>query len=263
MLIPHRKTRPPHAPPRPDPTGARPDALVPEPSTFDASVPIYSWVGIIKYLPTDEPAQRAAITAAFRAYKRAAETKLWPRYGAVEHWAKIEAPTSADELEDARARLARRFPLAEVAEAISFTFTFTYLHIYILCTAYCLLHTKVVHIRSSLMLLRSVYVFMCAHALVYPPPQRVCVYVCARACVWRRVRARGEMASPRGATQREQTKSHPSSSVAVSRAAARWQTKSKTKTINSTNLHHRVASLRPRASRSTRATFSAAHTSTH
>ena len=70
---------------------------------------LFSWVGVIMYLPTDEPEQRAAITSAFEAYKGACEAELWPRYGCVEHWAKVEAPPSPLAAEAVRARLAGRF----------------------------------------------------------------------------------------------------------------------------------------------------------
>ena len=59
------------------------------------------------------PSSRARARAASRAreprYKRAAEARLWQRYGAVEHWAKVERPRDADEAERVRARLRRRF----------------------------------------------------------------------------------------------------------------------------------------------------------
>ncbi|KAH8052541.1 D-arabinono-1,4-lactone oxidase [Aureococcus anophagefferens] len=75
------------------------------PASSKAPLPddaIFSWVGVIMYLPTDEPTQRAAITAAFDGYKKHCERSLWPAYGAVEHWAKIEEPA------DGRAAAAAR-----------------------------------------------------------------------------------------------------------------------------------------------------------
>ncbi|KAH8098583.1 D-arabinono-1,4-lactone oxidase [Aureococcus anophagefferens] len=76
---------------------------------------IFSWVGVIMYLPTDEPTQRAAITAAFDGYKKHCERSLWPAYGAVEHWAKIEEPADADAAATAVARLAAKFDTAKFA----------------------------------------------------------------------------------------------------------------------------------------------------
>lgn len=76
---------------------------------------IFSWVGIIMYLPAEDPQARAAITRAFETYKRRCETLLWPRYGAVEHWAKIEQPVGAEDRTRVQARLAARFPTADFA----------------------------------------------------------------------------------------------------------------------------------------------------
>mmetsp|Transcript_10578 Transcript_10578/g.34950 ORF Transcript_10578/g.34950 Transcript_10578/m.34950 type:complete len:561 (-) Transcript_10578:164-1846(-) len=78
---------------------------------------LVSWVGIIMYLPTDDPGQRRDITDAFQRYKRKCEDILWPTYGAVEHWAKIELPTDQDHADRVRKRLADRFPTADFAVA--------------------------------------------------------------------------------------------------------------------------------------------------
>eukprot|EP00250_Pteridium_aquilinum_P001741 c11954_g1_i1 orf=517-2394(-) len=51
---------------------------------------LYSWVGIIMYLPTSDEGQRKAITDRFMDYRWAAQRRLWDAYGAFEHWAKIE-----------------------------------------------------------------------------------------------------------------------------------------------------------------------------
>ena len=83
----------------------------------DQSLDLFSWVGIIMYLPTDDPVQRQAITDAFSHYKRRCEDLLWPRYGAVEHWAKIELPTDLSHAARVRSRLANRFPTADFAVA--------------------------------------------------------------------------------------------------------------------------------------------------
>lgn len=47
-------------------------------------------VGIIMYLPTADARQRKQITEEFFHYRRLAQTQLWDRYSAYEHWAKIE-----------------------------------------------------------------------------------------------------------------------------------------------------------------------------
>ncbi|KAH8045796.1 D-arabinono-1,4-lactone oxidase [Aureococcus anophagefferens] len=88
------------------------------PASSKAPLPddaIFSWVGVIMYLPTDEPTQRAAITAAFDGYKKHCERSLWPAYGAVEHWAKIEEPADGDAAATAVARLAAKFDTAKFA----------------------------------------------------------------------------------------------------------------------------------------------------
>jgi len=79
-------------------------------SPNDASS-LHSWIGIIMYLPSQEPAVRAQITAAFNAYKELCIERLWGKYGAVEHWAKVELPDSSEKLEDLRRRLRERFPV--------------------------------------------------------------------------------------------------------------------------------------------------------
>ena len=76
---------------------------------------LHSWVGIIMYLPTDEPAQRAAITDKFWGqYNRMCRERLWPKYGCHQHWAKIELPETDEELAAMRTRLSKRFPLDEL-----------------------------------------------------------------------------------------------------------------------------------------------------
>jgi L-galactono-1,4-lactone dehydrogenase len=101
-------------------------------------------VGIIMYMPTADPAQRQAVTDAFTAYRRLAEEKLYKRFGAHVHWAKLEVerpdrdgaasptvsrPTASPAADDdngppaagggpsraeaCRAELRERFPVAE------------------------------------------------------------------------------------------------------------------------------------------------------
>jgi len=74
---------------------------------------LFTWVGIIMYLPTQEKEQRDAITQRFWDYNAHCRRKLWSKFGAHQHWAKIEIPDSVDELQWVRARLAERFPVAE------------------------------------------------------------------------------------------------------------------------------------------------------
>ncbi|XP_047048259.1 L-galactono-1,4-lactone dehydrogenase 2, mitochondrial [Lolium rigidum] len=72
---------------------------------------IFSWVGIIMYLPTSDPRQRKDITEEFFNYRSLTQTSLWDDYSAYEHWAKIEVPKDKDELAELQVRLRKRFPV--------------------------------------------------------------------------------------------------------------------------------------------------------
>ncbi|PKA48704.1 L-galactono-1,4-lactone dehydrogenase 2, mitochondrial [Apostasia shenzhenica] len=72
---------------------------------------IFSWVGIIMYLPTMDARQRKEITEEFFLYKDLLQMRLWAKYFAYEHWAKIEVPKDKEELADLQARLRKRFPV--------------------------------------------------------------------------------------------------------------------------------------------------------
>lgn len=67
---------------------------------------VFSWVGIIMYLPTQDEAQRDRITAAFKAYEGLCRRELWGPFEAAQHWAKIELVPdengAGDEIEDGR-----------------------------------------------------------------------------------------------------------------------------------------------------------------
>lgn len=74
---------------------------------------LYSWVGIIMYLPDaseEESGVRDEIAQAFRKYKRECE-QFWPKFRAVEHWAKIEMPVSDEERVALQLRMADKYPL--------------------------------------------------------------------------------------------------------------------------------------------------------
>lgn len=81
-------------------------------SAADAAT-VHSWVGIIMYLPTQEPAQRKAITDAFVSYREAWQDKVQTRYGAVDHWAKVEVPLDDAKRDALRAKMQARFPVAQ------------------------------------------------------------------------------------------------------------------------------------------------------
>ncbi|KAH6818726.1 L-galactono-1 [Perilla frutescens var. frutescens] len=72
---------------------------------------IFSWVGIIMYLPTMDARERKEITEEFFHYRRLTQAKLWDNYSAYEHWAKIEVPKDKDELVALQARLRKRYPV--------------------------------------------------------------------------------------------------------------------------------------------------------
>ncbi|XP_024533817.1 L-galactono-1,4-lactone dehydrogenase 1, mitochondrial [Selaginella moellendorffii] len=77
---------------------------------------LFSWVGIIMYLPTEDPAQRQAITESFFDYRGAVQKNLWDPYGAYEHWAKVEI-RDKEEAEWSRERLKKRFPVDSFVKA--------------------------------------------------------------------------------------------------------------------------------------------------
>jgi L-galactono-1,4-lactone dehydrogenase len=100
-------------------------AASPSPLSPAAGVPgsLHSWVGIILYLPEEEGGEgdvnsgrqrllRREVDDAFAAYAALVERELGPRYGATEHWAKVEPGRYAaveGGLEAKRAALAARF----------------------------------------------------------------------------------------------------------------------------------------------------------
>ncbi|KAI3408794.1 FAD-binding PCMH-type domain-containing protein [Psidium guajava] len=81
------------------------------PASSPAEDDIFSWVGIIMYLPTSDVRQRKEITEEFFHYRRLTQERLWDRYSAYEHWAKIEVPKDNEELAALQARLRKRFPV--------------------------------------------------------------------------------------------------------------------------------------------------------
>ncbi|KAL2325984.1 hypothetical protein Fmac_025042 [Flemingia macrophylla] len=81
------------------------------PASSPSEHDIFSWVGIIMYLPTTDARQRKDITEEFFHYRHLTQAKLWDRYSAYEHWAKIEVPKDKEELAALQARLRKRFPV--------------------------------------------------------------------------------------------------------------------------------------------------------
>nr|CAD1817217.1 unnamed protein product [Ananas comosus var. bracteatus] len=82
-----------------------------EPASSPNKDDIFSWVGIIMYLPTTDARQRKDITEEFFNYRRLTQTRLWDEYSAYEHWAKIEVPKDKEEFAELQARLRKRFPV--------------------------------------------------------------------------------------------------------------------------------------------------------
>lgn len=72
---------------------------------------LFSWVGIIMYMPTTEANQRREITTEFFKYRLATQRQLWNRFSAYEHWAKIEVPDNEEELAWMHERIHKRFPV--------------------------------------------------------------------------------------------------------------------------------------------------------
>ncbi|KAM3339517.1 L-galactono-1,4-lactone dehydrogenase, mitochondrial [Capsicum galapagoense] len=81
------------------------------PAYSSADDDIFSWVGIIMYLPTMDARQRKQITEEFFHYRHMTQAQLWDRYSAFEHWAKIEVPKDKEELAALQARLKKKFPV--------------------------------------------------------------------------------------------------------------------------------------------------------
>ncbi|RLN67274.1 hypothetical protein BBJ28_00023328, partial [Nothophytophthora sp. Chile5] len=77
---------------------------------------IFSWVGVILYLPTAEEKARRAITNRFMKFYAMYRDFMEP-YGATEHWAKIEWSPDAAERQKMRDRLKRRFPVEKFKKA--------------------------------------------------------------------------------------------------------------------------------------------------
>ncbi|KDP26223.1 hypothetical protein JCGZ_22469 [Jatropha curcas] len=81
------------------------------PASSSAKDDIFSWVGIIMYLPTMDARQRKEITEEFFHYRQLTQKQLWDKYYCFEHWAKIEVPKDMEELASLQARLRKRFPV--------------------------------------------------------------------------------------------------------------------------------------------------------
>ncbi len=79
----------------------------------DDPTALYSWVGIIMYLPTTDPDQTKRITEAFFKYRDVCKVALWDKYGCTEHWAKIQKPKDKLETADVQERIRNQYPIAD------------------------------------------------------------------------------------------------------------------------------------------------------
>lgn len=78
---------------------------------------LFSWVGIIMYLPDSKhPKERSSVTQSFSNYQKLVEREMLKKYGAVEHWAKIEMPKSEEDLSEAQYRLRTKYPITKFQE---------------------------------------------------------------------------------------------------------------------------------------------------
>lgn len=81
---------------------------------------IFSWVGIIQYMPREDDArQRASVTAAFKSdYEAVCRRELWADFRAAQHWAKIDLDGLApDERREALESLAADYDLEAFEDA--------------------------------------------------------------------------------------------------------------------------------------------------
>ena len=75
---------------------------------------VHSWVGIIMYLPFEDPEKRAAVEKAFKEYAALCEEHLLPKYGAKWHWAKLEPGESRKRHEWIQAHLRAHYPVDQL-----------------------------------------------------------------------------------------------------------------------------------------------------
>lgn len=80
---------------------------------------LFSWVGIIMYLPSDNEGQRRDITDRFRGQYCNLLKDVGLPVNAASHWAKLERPRSAWEAIDMHLLINSRFPLARFNDARS------------------------------------------------------------------------------------------------------------------------------------------------
>jgi L-galactono-1,4-lactone dehydrogenase len=78
---------------------------------------LHSWVGIISYLPSDDPVQRRQITKLFTGKYCNILREVGQGVNATTHWAKLERPTSIYQIVDLQMFFKSRFPVHAFNEA--------------------------------------------------------------------------------------------------------------------------------------------------
>lgn len=78
---------------------------------------LHSWVGIINYLPSDDPNQREAITKLFTGKYSDLVRSVGRPLNAVTHWAKLEQPQTVWKAVDLAMFYKERFPVVEFNKA--------------------------------------------------------------------------------------------------------------------------------------------------
>jgi len=74
---------------------------------------LYTWVGVINYLPSEDPKQRRDITHLFNNEYTDLVRHIGRPLKAVSHWSKLEKPTSVWKAVELKSLYLERFPLAE------------------------------------------------------------------------------------------------------------------------------------------------------
>jgi L-galactono-1,4-lactone dehydrogenase len=78
---------------------------------------LHCWVGIINYLPSEDPEQRQAITDLFTGRYSDLVRQVGRPMGLVSHWAKLEQPKSVSKAIDLTLLYQDRFPVMEFNRA--------------------------------------------------------------------------------------------------------------------------------------------------
>ena len=72
---------------------------------------LFSWVGIINYLPLENERQRRSITELFKGPYCDLMRSVCVPFGAVSHWAKLEQPTSIWKMVDLQLLMQSKYPV--------------------------------------------------------------------------------------------------------------------------------------------------------